>query len=78
VLTLMQTHKIKPFPVILFDGEYWKGLLDWLKNSALARGFISETDFNFTRICNQPEEVVDAIQKWYIKQEVVGRKALYR
>ncbi len=78
VLTLMQTHKIKPFPVILFDSEYWKGFLEWLKNSALARELISESDFNFTRVCNQPEEVVEAIQKWYIKQEIVGRKALHR
>jgi hypothetical protein len=76
VLTLMQTGKIKPFPVILFDSEYWKGLLHWLRNSVLARGFISEGDLDLLRVCDEPDEVTEAVQKWYIKQAVVGRKAL--
>lgn len=41
VLTLIQTHKIKPFPVILFGSEYWGGFLDWLHDYTLANGFIS-------------------------------------
>ena len=43
VLTLIQTHKIKPFPVVLFNGKYWNGCIDWLKNCALARGLIHST-----------------------------------
>ena len=78
VLTLMQTHKIRPFPVVLFQGHYWEGFLNWLKNTVLARGFISEEDFNQLRVSDHPEEVVETVQKWYIKQEVVGRKALRR
>jgi len=78
VLTLMQTHKIRPFPVILFDSEFWNGFLDWLKGSALVRGFISEEDFDNLRVFDRPDEVVEAVQRWYIKQEVVGRKALPR
>jgi uncharacterized protein (TIGR00730 family) len=78
VLTLMQTHKIRPFPVILFDSEFWSGFLNWLKGSALDRGFISEGDFDHLRVFDHPDEVVEAVQKWYIKQEVVGRKALPR
>jgi len=76
VLTLMQTHKIKPFPVVLFNSEYWRGLLDWLKGSVLTEKFISEEDFNLLRVCEHPDEVVEAVQKWYLKHEVVGRKAL--
>jgi predicted Rossmann-fold nucleotide-binding protein len=78
VLTLMQTHKIKPFPVVLFNSQYWEGFLNWLKNTVLARGFISEVDFNHLWVSDHPEEVVEGVQKWYIKQEVVGRKALHR
>ena len=78
VLTLMQTHKIRPFPVVLFQGQYWEGFLNWLKNTVLARGFISEEDFSHLRVSDHPEEVVETVQKWYIKQEVVGRKALRR
>jgi uncharacterized protein (TIGR00730 family) len=78
VLTLMQTHKIRPFPVLLFNGQYWKGFLDWLKSSTLARGFVSEEDLNLLRVCDHPDEVLEAVQRWYIKQEVVGRKALLK
>jgi len=76
VLTLMQTHKIKPFPVILFNGKFWKGFLDWLQSSVLTKGFVSEEDFNLLRICDEIDAVIEIVQKWYIKQEIVGRKAV--
>ena len=78
VLTLMQTHKIKPFPVVLFNSQYWQGFLGWLQSSVLARGFISEDEFNLLRVCDHPDEVIEAVHRWYIKQEVVGRKALLK
>jgi hypothetical protein len=78
VLTLMQTHKIKPFPVVLFNSKYWDGLLDWLENTVLLKGFISEKDFNLLRVSDKPEEVAQTVQNWYLKQEIVGRKALVR
>jgi len=77
VLALMQARKIKPFPVILFDSEYWKGFLDWLQSPVLAKGFISEEDFNLLRVCDHPDEVIDIVQSWYRKQEVTGKKALF-
>ncbi|MFC1939221.1 TIGR00730 family Rossman fold protein [Chloroflexota bacterium] len=76
VLTLIQTHKIKPFPVVLFDSKYWKGFLDWLRNPVLANHFISEEDFDLLRVCDSPNEVIEAVDTWYAKQEVVGKKAL--
>jgi len=76
ILTLMQTHKIKPFPTVLFDSKYWKGFLDWLRSSVLYRGFISEVDFDLLRVCDHPDEVTEAVGVWYTKQEVVGRKAI--
>jgi len=76
VLTLMQTHKIKPFPVVLFNSEYWKGFLDWLKGTVLARGFVSEEDFHHLRVCDRPSDVIESVERWYVSQEVVGRKAL--
>ncbi|MCD6567765.1 MAG: TIGR00730 family Rossman fold protein [Dehalococcoidia bacterium] len=78
VLTMIQTHKIRPFPVVLFNSKYWKGFLDWLQNYTMEEEYISEEDFNLLRVCDHPEEVVEVVQKWYIKQEVVGRKALLR
>jgi uncharacterized protein (TIGR00730 family) len=76
ILTLMQTHKIKPFPVILFDSEYWKGFLDWLHGSALRRGLVSEEDFNLLRICDDTTVAVDIVQQWYIRRHIIGDKAL--
>ncbi|HEY83134.1 MAG TPA: TIGR00730 family Rossman fold protein [Dehalococcoidia bacterium] len=76
VLTLMQTHKIKPFPVILFDSHYWSGFLQWLRDYTLARGYISEEDLHLLRVCDDIDEVVDAVRKWYLNQEIAGRKAL--
>ena len=76
VLTLMQTHKIKPFPVVLFNSGYWKGFVDWLRSCVLAQGFISEGDFDLLRVYDNIDEVVEAVQRWYDKQEIIGRKAL--
>lgn len=78
VLTLMQTHKIKPFPVVLFDAAYWEGLLEWLHSYPLTRGFISEEDFTLLRVCDEPAAAVDIVQSWYLRQEVIGRRALAR
>ena len=78
IITLMQTHKIKPFPVVLFSSEYWEGFLDWLQSSVLAKGFIAEDDLNLLRVCDHPDEAIEAVQRWYMKQEIVGRKALLK
>jgi len=78
ILTLMQTHKIKPFPVVLFNGTYWEGFLDWLRRSVLVNGFVSEEDFDPLRVCDHPGEVIEAVQRWHTKQEVIGKKALSR
>lgn len=78
VLTLMQNHKIRPFPVLLFDSHHWNGLLDWMKHSVLARGFISENDLNLLRVCDNVDDVIEAVQRWYSKQEIIGREALLR
>jgi len=78
VLTLMQTHKIKPFPVILFDSEFWKGFLNWLRCVVLTRKYISESDFDLLRVLDKPCEVVEAIRRWYVSHEVIGRKAVFK
>ncbi|MGP8080267.1 MAG: TIGR00730 family Rossman fold protein [Dehalococcoidales bacterium] len=78
VLTLIQTHKIKPFPVILYDSVFWRGFLDWLHTSVSARAYISAEDFDLVRVCDDPNSVVETVQQWYIKQEVAGQKALGR
>ena len=76
ILTLIQTLKIKPFPVILFDSGFWQGFLDWLRALVLERGYISESDFDLLRVCDDPANVVEIVHTWYLKQQIVGRRAL--
>jgi uncharacterized protein (TIGR00730 family) len=76
VLTLIQTHKIKPFPVIIVNGSYWMGFLDWLRSTVLSNNFVSEKDFDLLRICEDADAIIDVVQEWYIKQEIIGKKAV--
>jgi len=65
-VTLIQTHKIKPFPVILVGLEYWKGLFDWIKEVALKGEKISPQDLEILQLIDDPEEVVKTIKKLVI------------
>jgi uncharacterized protein (TIGR00730 family) len=78
VLNLIQTHKIRPFPVVLFDSRFWQGLLDWFRGTVLSRGYISEEDMNLLRVCDKTEEVMELVQQWYISRQIIGRKAITR
>jgi len=65
-VTLIQTHKIKPFPVILVGSEYWKGLMDWIKGVVLKEGKISPTDLDILQVIDEPAEIVKTIKKTVI------------
>jgi predicted Rossmann-fold nucleotide-binding protein len=65
-LTLIQTKKIKSFPLILIGSEYWRGLVDWLKKTMLQEGKISPADLDLIQIVDEPEEVVKLIKKYII------------
>jgi uncharacterized protein (TIGR00730 family) len=78
VLTLIQTHKTKPFPAILVDSAYWSGLLAWMAGTQLAQGFITEDDLRLLRVCDTVDEAVNAVEMWHRKHELGGRKAMSR
>jgi uncharacterized protein (TIGR00730 family) len=65
-LTLIQTKRMKSFPVILMGRDYWQGLLDWLKNSMLQNDMILPFDIEMIQIIDEPEEVVKHIKKYVI------------
>ena len=65
-ITLIQTHKIRPFPVILVGSEYWKGLLDWVRAVVLKAERISSEDLDIVQIIDEPEEIVKTIKKTVI------------
>ena len=65
-LTLIQTKRIKSFPLILMGSEYWQGLLDWLKKTMQQEDKILPTDLDLIQVVNEPEEVVKLIKKYII------------
>jgi uncharacterized protein (TIGR00730 family) len=65
-LTLIQTKRIKSFPVILMGSEYWKGLMDWMKKTMMKELMIEKDDLNYFQIIDDPEEVVRHIRKFVI------------
>jgi len=66
VLTLIQTKKITPVPVILFGSEFWSGMKDWIQNTMLNEyGNVSPRDLDLIPITDDPEEVVKIILEFY-------------
>jgi len=64
-ITLIQTHKIARFPIILVGSEYWGGLLEWIKKTMVSWGTISPEDLDLIRLVDEPEEVVSLIDAFY-------------
>jgi hypothetical protein len=67
-VTLIQTRKIKPFPVILVGRDYWQGLLDWLNGPLLAEGKVSPEEMEIFRIMDDPQEIVREIKDYYVRK----------
>jgi uncharacterized protein (TIGR00730 family) len=62
-ITLIQTKRIRSFPVILIDSKYWKGLIDWIKKTQLKENKISKEDLDIFRVVDDPEEAVRIIKR---------------
>jgi len=65
-LTLIQTRRIRSFPVVLMGSEYWGGLMDWMKETMLREGKISEEDLDLIQVLDEPEQVARHIQKFVV------------
>jgi uncharacterized protein (TIGR00730 family) len=68
-LTLIQTGKVLHFPVVLFDSDYWQGLLDWLRERLLTEGMISPEDVDLLHVTDSPVEAVGRVVEAYAKRE---------
>lgn len=62
-LTLIQTRKIRNFPVVLFGSNYWQGMLDWIKGPVLSAANIAEHDLRLLHLTDSPAEVVEIISR---------------
>jgi uncharacterized protein (TIGR00730 family) len=63
VTTLIQTQRIRPFPIILAGSAYWSGLFDWIKTRLGDRGMISPGDTDIIQIMDDPEQIVAAVKR---------------
>ncbi len=62
-LTLIQTKRLKPFPIVLVGSDYWGGLVEWIMDTLLKRGYISEEDMDIFTVLDDPMDVVKFIKK---------------
>ena len=65
-LTLIQTKKIKPFPVILVDSAYWSPIVEWMKDRLLEDKLISKEDLHIFKVMDDPEEIVEYVKRFVI------------
>jgi uncharacterized protein (TIGR00730 family) len=63
-ITLIHTHKIRPFPVFLMHGEYWEGLTGWLSTKTVGSGYIDPGDLHLLEIVDDPAEIVAKVDRW--------------
>lgn len=65
-LTLIQTRRIRPFPVVLMGSKYWGGLVDWIKDTMLRSEMISAEDLDLIRVMDEPADAVRLIKQMVI------------
>jgi uncharacterized protein (TIGR00730 family) len=70
ILTLIQTGKSRPIPIVLVGTEFWSGLIDWFKSALLARGTIREQDLKLFTMTDDPQAVLDIIFDHYADRDL--------
>ena len=77
-LTLIQTRKVRHFPVVLMGAEYWGGLLDWVRGTMVREGKISQDDLELMLVTDSPAEAVERIVRGYEEQREDARQRAHR
>ena len=67
-LTLIQTGKIRHFPVVLFDSDYWSEMIDWIRGDLLEQGMISPDDIQLLMVTDDLEEAVQVVLDCYVRR----------
>jgi uncharacterized protein (TIGR00730 family) len=74
-LTLIQTGKIRHFPVVLVERSYWQGLIDWARERLLSEAKIAPEDLNLMRLRDDPAEIVEIVVEGALRQGVIPARA---
>jgi uncharacterized protein (TIGR00730 family) len=77
-LTLIQTGKVRHFPVVLMGADYWRGLLDWLRATMVREGKIGEKDLALMLVTDSPEEAVQHVAEAFLAQREEARLRAHR
>ena len=67
LITLVQTKRMEPMPIILYDSNFYGGLIDWVKNVMVHEGTVSAGDLDLIKLMDHPDEVIDFLKN--IKKE---------
>jgi uncharacterized protein (TIGR00730 family) len=73
-LTLIQTKKMEPFPIVMMGTEYWGGLLDWLKKTLVKEGAVSRSDLSHIQLTDDPDEAVRIIKQGHSRPKSIKKK----
>jgi uncharacterized protein (TIGR00730 family) len=71
-LVLIQTDKIRHFPVVLMGGSFWDGLLEWMRDTLLVEGMIDPEDLDLVQLTDDPEEAVELVRRGAQRQGITG------
>jgi uncharacterized protein (TIGR00730 family) len=71
-LTLIQTGKVRHFPVVLFGSDYWGGMLDWLRDRTLVERMISPDDVALLHVTDDPEDAVELVIERYERRRSIA------
>ena len=77
-LTLIQTRKVRYFPVVMFGADYWQGLLVWLRERMAAEGKIKHGDLDLILVTDSPEEAVEHVLQVHTEQRAEARLRTHR
>ncbi len=69
MLTLIQTNKVAPFPIVLLGRDYWQGLMDWMKTIMADGKYINAEDLKMFTLTDEPKEAVKIITDFYKKKK---------
>jgi len=70
-ITLIQTKKTRPFPVVLMGTEYWEGLLTWMRETMLPAGMISASDLELFILTDDPADAAEQIYQFYERNPLI-------
>ena len=77
-LTLIQTRKVRHFPVVMFGTDYWHGLVAWLRERMAAEGKIAREDLELICVTDSPEEAVEHVVLAQERQKAAARLRAHR